>query len=122
MSVIEKTNLFNRLLKSLSEDKGFVSPGSGGAIYLTPYLSLIVAILYMMAADDEISEQECNHLLSVFGGDQQILQRALKYVESKSVDEFLTEMPEVVEGENRLCILLNVCDLRYSRNQQQTLH
>jgi hypothetical protein len=50
--VIEKTNLFNRLLKSLSEDKGFVSPGSGGAIYLTPYLSLIVAILYMMAADD----------------------------------------------------------------------
>jgi uncharacterized tellurite resistance protein B-like protein len=107
---MEKTNLFNRLLTSLSEDKGFVSPGSGGVIYLTPYLSLIVAILYMMAADDEISEQECNHLLSVFGGDQQILQRALKYVESKSVDEFLTEIPEVVEGENRLCILLNVCD------------
>ena len=107
---MEKTNLFNRLLTSLSEDQGFVSPGSGGAIYLTPYLSLIVAILYMMAADDEISELECNHLLSVFGGDQQILQRALKYVESKTVDEFLIEMPEVVEGENRLCILLNVCD------------
>ena len=107
---MEKTNLFNRLLKSLSEDKGFVSPGSGGVIYLTPYLSLIVAILYMMAADDEISEQECNHLLSVFGGDQQTLQRALKYVEAKSVDEFLVEVPDVVEGENRLCILLNVCD------------
>jgi uncharacterized tellurite resistance protein B-like protein len=107
---MEKTNLFNRLLTSLSEDKGFVSPGSGGVIYLTPYLSLIIAILYMMAADDEISELECNHLLSVFGGDQQILQRALKYVESKTVDEFLIEMPEVVEGENRLCILLNVCD------------
>jgi uncharacterized tellurite resistance protein B-like protein len=107
---MEKTNLFNRLLTSLAEDKGFVSPGSGGVIHLTPYLSLIVAILYMMAADDEISEQECNHLLSVFGGDQQILQRALKYVESKSVDEFLAEVPEVVEGDNRLCILLNVCD------------
>ena len=107
---MEKTNLFNRLLTSLAEDKGFVSPGSGGVIHLTPYLSLIVAILYMMAADDEISDQECNHLLSVFGGDQQILQRALKYVESKSVDEFLAEVPEVVEGENRLCILLNVCD------------
>ncbi len=107
---MEKTNLFNRLLKSLSEDQGFVSPGSGGVIYLTPYLSLIVAILYMMAADDEISEQECNHLLSVFGGDQQTLQRALKYVEAKSVDEFLAEVPDVVEGENRLCILLNVCD------------
>ena len=107
---MEKTNLFNRLLKSLSEEKGFVAPGSGGVIYLTPYLSLIVAILYMMAADDEISDQECNQLLSVFGDDQQILQRALKYVESKSVDEFLAEMPEVVEGENRLCILLNVCD------------
>ena len=109
-SVMEKTNLFNRLLKSLSEDKGFVSSGSGGNIHLTPYLSLIVSILYMMAADDEISEQECSHLLSVFGGDQQILQRALKYVESKSVDEFLAEIPDVVEGENRLCILLNVCD------------
>ena len=109
-SVMEKTNLFNRLLKSLSEDQGFVTPGSGGVIHLTPYLSLIVAILYMMAADDEISDQECNHLLSVFGGDQQLLQRALKYVESRSVDEFLAEIPEVVEGENRLCILLNVCD------------
>lgn len=107
---MENTNLFNRLLKSLSEDKGFVSPGSGGVIYLTPYLSLIVAILYMMAADDEISDQECNHLLSVFGGDQQILQRALKYVEAKSVDQFLVEVPDVVEDENRLCILLNVCD------------
>ncbi len=78
---MKKINLLNRLLTSLSEDKGFVSPGSAGVIYLTPYLSLIVAILYMMAADDEISKQECNHLLFVFGGDQQILQRALKYVE-----------------------------------------
>ena len=108
--MIEKTNLFNRLLKSLSEEKGFVAPGSGGVTYLTPYLALIAAILYMMAADDEISEQECNHLLSVFGGDQQTLLRAIEYVESKSIDEFLTEIPEVVEGENRLCILLNVCD------------
>jgi len=109
-SVTEKTNLFNRLLNSLPEDQGFVAPGSGGVIHLTPYLSLIVAILYMMAADDEISDQECNHLLSVFGGDQQILQRALNYVESKSVDEFLAEMPNVVEDDDRLCILLNVCD------------
>ncbi len=108
--VMEKTNLFNRLLKSLSEDKGFVSPGSGGTVHLTPYLSLIVAVLYMMAADDEISEQECNHLLSVFGGDQQVLQRALKYVESKSVDTFLAEAPALVDADSRLCILLNVCD------------
>jgi uncharacterized tellurite resistance protein B-like protein len=108
--VMEKTNLFNRLLKSLSEDKGFVSPGSGGTVHLTPYLSLIVAVLYMMAADDEISEQECNHLLSVFGGDQQVLQRALKYVESKSVDAFLAEAPALVDTDSRLCILLNVCD------------
>ena len=105
-----KKNLFNRLLKSLSEDEGFVSSSGGGSIQLTPYLSLIVAILYMMAADDEISEQECNQLLSVFGDDQQILQRGLIYVESKSVDEFLAEMPQQVEGDDSLCILLNVCD------------
>ena len=105
-----KKNLFNRLLKSLSEDEGFVSSSGGGSIQLTPYLSLIVAILYMMAADDEISEQECNQLLSVFGDDQQILQRGLIYVESKSVDEFLAEMPQQVDGDDGLCILLNVCD------------
>jgi uncharacterized tellurite resistance protein B-like protein len=105
-----KKNLFNRLLKSLSEDEGFVSSSGGGLIQLTPYLSLIVAILYMMAADDEISEQECNQLHSVFGEDQQILQRGLIYVESKSVDEFLVEMPQQVEGDDSLCILLNVCD------------
>ena len=99
-----KKNLFNRLLKSLSEDEGFVSSSGGGSIQLTPYLSLIVAILYMMAADDEISEQECNQLLSVFGDDQQILQRGLIYVESKSVDEFLAEMPQQVEGDDSLCL------------------
>jgi uncharacterized tellurite resistance protein B-like protein len=105
-----KKNLFNRLLKSLSEDEGFVSSSGGGSIQLTPYLSLIVAILYMMAADDEISEQECNQLLSVFGDDQQILQRGLIYIESKTVDEFLAEMPQQVDGDDGLCILLNVCD------------
>ena len=109
--VIEKANPFDRLSKNISEDKeNVVSVNGDGAVYLTPYLSLIVAILYMMSADDDISEQECNHLLSVFGEDNQVLQRALRYVEANSVEEFLAEVPDVVSEENRLCILLNVCD------------
>lgn len=108
---IEKANPFDRLSKNISEDKEFNASANGdGTVYLTPYLSLIVAILYMMSADGDISEQECNHLLSVFGGDNQVLQRALRYVELNSVDEFLAEVPDVVSEENRLCILLNVCD------------
>lgn len=111
MSDIEKTNPFNRLLKNIAEDKEFVPAGSGNAtVYLTPYLSLIIAILYMMAADGEISEHECDHLLSVVGGDNQVLQRALRYIDVNTVDDFFAEAPSVVVDENRLCVLLNVCD------------
>ena len=82
----------------------------GGSVGLTPYLAMVASILYMMAADGELSEQECSQLQSVVGGDDQILRRAVQYVETHSIDHFLSEIPNALEEDDRLCMLMNVCD------------
>ena len=103
-------NLFKGLLKNIASEKGFVGMSHGGSVGLTPYLAMVASILYMMAADRELSEQECSQLQSVVGGDDQILHRAVQYVETHSIDHFLSEIPNALEGDDRLCMLMNVCD------------
>jgi uncharacterized tellurite resistance protein B-like protein len=103
-------NLFKGLLKNIASEKGFVGMSHGGSVGLTPYLAMVASILYMMAADGELSEQECSQLQSVVGGDDQILRRAVQYVETHSIDHFLSEIPNALEEDDRLCMLMNVCD------------
>ena len=103
-------NLFKGLLKNIASEKGFVGAGHGGFVGLTPYLSMVASILYMMAADGELSEQECSQLQSVVGGDDQILRRAVQYVETHSIDTFLSDVPNTLEGDDQFCMLMNVCD------------
>ena len=103
-------NLFKGLLKNIASEKGFVGAGHGGFVGLTPYLSMVASILYMMAADGELSEQECSQLQSVVGGDDQILRRAVQYVETHSIDTFLSDVPNTLEGDDQFCMFMNVCD------------
>lgn len=81
-----------------------------GSVHLTPYLSLVVAIVYMMVADGEISDKESSQLQSITGGDRQVLRRALAYAERHSVEQYLSDADEFLNDADRLCILLNVCD------------
>ncbi len=77
---------------------------------LTPYLSVVTAVLYMMAADGEISDRESSQLQSVIGADAETLHRAVAYAETRSVEQFLQEVPPVLDAKSRLCLLMNVCD------------
>jgi len=101
-------DLFRALTRSLKGGRARkVAPDD---IRLTPYLSVVVAILYMMAADGDISDRESSQLQSVIGADADTLHRAVAYAETRSVDQFLQDVPPVLDAKSRLCLLMNVCD------------
>ena len=79
-------------------------------IQLTPMLSLVVAMLYMMTADGEIEAHESSQLQAVVGGNDEALELAMEYVENVPLSQFLKDAPEQLNSEDRLCILCNVCD------------
>ncbi len=101
-------DLFRALTRSLKGGRGrSVAPDD---IRLTPYLSVVVAVLYMMAADGDISDRESSQLQSVIGADADSLHRAVAYAETRSVDQFLKDAPPLLDAKARLCLLMNVCD------------
>ncbi len=111
-------DLFRALTRSLRGGSGrSVTPDE---LQLTPYLSIVVAILYMMAADGDISDRESSQLQSVVGADDDSLRRAVAYAESHSVDQFLQEVPAVLDAKARLCLLMNVCDSLMADGQLAT--
>ena len=91
-----------------SVDSGEAEPDE--PIELTPFLSLAVALLYMLMADGEIDDHESSQLQAVIGGNQEVLELAFEYVETISLDQFLKDSPAVLSNEDKLCILCNLCD------------
>ena len=79
-------------------------------IELTPFLSLAIALLYMLMADGEIDDHESSQLQAVIGGNQDVLELAFEYVETMALDQFLKDAPAILSNEDKLCILCNLCD------------
>jgi len=98
------------LLESLKSEIGIAEEVKDQVIELTPHLALAVALLYMIASDGEIEDQESSQLQSVLGGDKEVLRYGLAYVQSTSVEQFLQDAPEALSHKDSLCILTNVCD------------
>jgi uncharacterized tellurite resistance protein B-like protein len=103
-------DLFKHLFKALNLENYSSGQSDDARIQLTPYLALLAAILYMMLADGEVSDSESSQLQSVVGDNEEALHRAVRYVETTPIDTFLAELPSVVFGNDKLCILLNACD------------
>ena len=77
---------------------------------LTPRLCVVVAVIYMIAVDNDISEFESSQLQSIVGSDAETLKQAVKYKENHSVEQFLREAAALLDKKDRLCLLINVCD------------
>lgn len=90
---------------------------------MTPHLAFATALLYMMAADGEMDNEEIGHLLSVLGGEdqgngvigvgaqnQKLLDNAIKYRKKNSVDFFLQEASPILTDAQKMCILVNLID------------
>jgi uncharacterized tellurite resistance protein B-like protein len=112
-------DLFKALSQTLGAWEGQTLPVQD--VRLTPYLSVVTAILYMMAVDGEISDREVSQLQSVIGADAPILQRAVAYAQSHDVDTFLRNAAPILDEAARNCLLLNVADSLMADGELQML-
>ncbi len=90
-----------------------------GRIALTPHLVLAISLLYMMASDGSIEDEESSQLQASIGGHEKLLQFALRYVQVVTVDQFIQKAPEVLSAQDKLCILSNVCDSMLSDGRSE---
>ena len=77
---------------------------------LSPRLALAVGLLYMMASDGEIEAEEIGQLQSVVGGDQDLINSAVKYLRSVKYEQFLTDAAALLNDHQKLCLLINMAD------------
>ena len=90
---------------------------------MTPHLALATSLLYMMAADGEMDNEEVGHLLSVLGGSNEgngtigvgannrhLLDTAMKYKRKNSAETFLQEASPLLTDAQKMCILVNLLD------------
>lgn len=109
MSALPQTQA-TTVLDNLDGSAESVGIAVGEQVRLTPYLTLACALLYMMASDGHLGEQESSHLQGVLGGDDKVLAYALHYVQSVPLEKFLIDAPEVLSTKDKWCILTNVSD------------
>ena len=98
------------VLDDLIQEMGAGDIDISEAIKLSPPLVLTACLLYIMAADGRIQEQESSQLQQVIGGNDGLLAHALAYVKAFPVEKFLEDAPSVLSQQDKLCIMANVCD------------
>ena len=98
------------LLDDLKTKAALAEVEEGVEIVLTPYLTLACGLLYMVASDGDLGSVESSHLQSVLGGDEVVLQYALRYVQTVPLAQFFSDAPEILSTKDKWCILTNVCD------------
>ena len=98
------------VLDGLIQEMGAGDIAISEAIKLSPPLVLTACLLYIMAADGKIQEQESSQLQQVIGGNDGLLAHALAYVKAFPVEKFLVDAPSVLSQQDKLCIMANVCD------------
>ena len=77
---------------------------------MTPHLALASALLYMLTSDGAIGAREVGQLEAVLGEFEGLQKAALTYVRSVKMKAFLAEASVVLQPEQKLFILANVCD------------
>jgi len=105
--------------------------GDTGA-QMTPHLAFATSLLYMMAADGEMDNEEVGHLLSVLGGsddghgnigvganNKALLDNAMKYRRKNSIETFLQEATPLLSDAQKMCILVNLIDSSLADGQPE---
>jgi uncharacterized tellurite resistance protein B-like protein len=77
---------------------------------LTPKLALAAGLLYTMASDGQIEQEEIGQLQSVIGRDEQLIQAAIKYLRAVPYDQFVSDANALLNPQQKLCVLINMAD------------
>ncbi|MGG5810323.1 TerB family tellurite resistance protein [Falsiroseomonas sp. CW058] len=88
---------------------------------LTPRNCLAVALLYCMASDGEMDQEEIGHLVSVMGqgATRQAVDAALRYCRATKPEEFAAAASARLRPDQKLCIILNMIDSAMSDGQAE---
>jgi uncharacterized tellurite resistance protein B-like protein len=126
--VAGEEQLFNRMLAAMGHTKASFQPYfdtitikdrtsifgdfnlAANTATLTPPLALVVSLIYMMAADGTMAEEEVGRLNAAVGGSPALLKAGLRYVSKVRAPQFLALAAPMLDERQRLCILLNMCD------------
>lgn len=102
---------------------------SGDSEQMTPHLAFATSLIYMIGADGKVEHEEVGQLLAVLGGEesngvigvgannQQLLDRAFKYQQKHSIEQFLSEATPLLSDAQKMCILTNILDSSLSDGQ-----
>ncbi|MEK4721474.1 TerB family tellurite resistance protein [Priestia sp. FSL W8-0524] len=89
---------------------------------MNPHFAFATSLLYMMGADGEYDNEEIGQLLAVLGGkskggtvyiganNDDLMEKAIKYVQRNSLDQFLKEAAPALTDAQKMCILVNIID------------
>ncbi len=97
-------------VKSNSALLGSYDSASAQKHLITPHLVLAASILYMMSADGDVSEEEIGQLSAVINPYEGLQAAAMSYVDKFKLNEFIAGTQNKLNAEQRLYILLNLCD------------
>lgn len=91
------------------------------AFELTPRNCLTVGLLYCMASDGEMDEEEVGHLLSVMGPNatRDQLNAALRYCRATPAEQFFAEAGRRLRPDQKLCVVLNMIDSAMSDGEAE---
>ena len=81
---------------------------------LTPAIALATSMVYMMASDGEISDEEMNYLavkLSAIGDAQELINLSHKYSKKQDLEAFQKEANEKLTDDQKFTVLANLIDL-----------
>ena len=79
----------------------------------SPSILFTVSLIFMIAADGEIEDEEIGHLFSSinqFENPHNLLDKSIEYWKNVSFDKFLTECNNVFDAQQKLSVLLNLCE------------
>ena len=83
-------------------------------VTLTPAISVAASMIYMMASDGELAEEEMNYLfitLRSFGEPQELIDSASKYAKKNDLDTFLNDANQLLSEDQKRTLLANLIDL-----------
>ncbi|WP_433773512.1 TerB family tellurite resistance protein [Bacillus wiedmannii] len=98
---------------------------------MEPHFAFATSLLYMMGADGEYDNEELGQLLSVLGGknkggtiyvggnNDDLLEKAIKYIRKNSLDTFLKEAAPALTDAQKMCILVNLIDSSLSDGEAE---
>lgn len=85
--------------------------GFGGQdIQLTPKLALVVAMVYISAADGHLDDNEAGDILKVVP-DGRTLETALQYCRRNGFQQYLDAATRILSPQQKMCIIVNCADM-----------